>query len=114
MSEARLPARLEANALMRRVEADGGFATMMANGDDERGALLLVILGRGRFFGCYERFLRPSGAYEWTRSGPSEQAETPEIRDFLEKRRRNDPDQWQIELDVADPERFVAEMIEIC
>ena len=33
----------------------------------------------------------------------------PKFRDFLAKRTRFDPDLWAIELDIADPERFIAE-----
>ena len=36
---------------MRRVEADGGFATILSKGDPDRGALTLVISSRGRHVG---------------------------------------------------------------
>ena len=32
-----------------------------------------------------------------------------ELRAFLAKRMRFDPDLWIVELDIADPERFIAE-----
>jgi hypothetical protein len=42
----RLPAHLEAAALLRRAEADGGFGTILTKGDPNRGALLLMIAQR--------------------------------------------------------------------
>ena len=109
---ARLAAGVEAAALMRRIAHEGGFATVLHKGDEERGTLLLVIAQKGRHFGCLERQLQMNGVYQWTRTGPGSMAEMAEIRDFLEKKRRVDPDLWQIELDIADGERFVAEMTE--
>ena len=53
----RLPASLEATALMRRAEAAGDFATVLHKGDVDRGALLLVIGSRGRHVACLERVL---------------------------------------------------------
>jgi hypothetical protein len=41
--------------------------------------------------------------------GPGESASSTEIADFLAKRTRFDDDLWAIELDIADPERFIAE-----
>ena len=109
MSDGRLPARLEVAGLVRRAQAAGDFATILRSGDPESGALILIITSRGRHFACLERVLSPSGAYEWRSAGPSESAETAEVPDFLAKRKRFDPDLWAIELDIADPERFIAE-----
>ena len=39
----RLPAHVEAAAIMRRVEAGGGFATVLRKGDPDRGTLTLVL-----------------------------------------------------------------------
>jgi hypothetical protein len=43
----RLPAQLEAAALIRQAEAEGGFGTVIKRGDAERGALILLIASRG-------------------------------------------------------------------
>ena len=110
MSNERLPAALEAAALIRRAEADGDFATIIKRGDPDRGALLLVVSSRGRHVACLERMLTLDDGYQWHRVGPSESAGSVEIRDFLAKRTRFDADLWVIELDIADPERFIAEM----
>ena len=96
MSGGRLPAKLEITGLARRIEADGG-------------ALLLLISSRGRYCACLERILGMSGAYEWRVTGPGESAKSEEVASFLAKRVQFDPDLWAMELDIADPERFIAE-----
>jgi hypothetical protein len=105
---ARLAASVEASSLMRRVEAEGGFATILAMGDAERGALLLVITERGRHVAVLERMLDATGDYLWKASGPAE-SQPSELTEWLKKRRRSDGDLWLIELDVPDAERFIAE-----
>jgi hypothetical protein len=91
------------------VQADGGFATVIRRGDDERGSLLLLVSSRGRHMACLERVLKLDGSYGWQLVGPAESASSAEIADFLAKRARFDEDIWAIELDIADPERFIAE-----
>ena len=52
-----------------------------------------------------------AGGYDWVASGPLESAGSIEVSEFLAKRARFDEDLWVVELDVADPERFIAETI---
>lgn len=108
MSEARLAPGIEASAFLRRAEAEGGFGMILHRGDSDRGTLLLSIAERGQPKTCLARELGPLG-YSWHRVGP-DAAESVKLRLFLEKRRRNDPDEWQIELDVPSAQRLVAEM----
>jgi hypothetical protein len=105
----RLPASLEATALIRRAEASGDFAAVLRKGDEQRGSLLLVVGSRGRHVACLERVLSLEGGYRWQRIGPAAGSGSPQIADFLAKRQRVDPDSWLIELDIAQPERFIAE-----
>jgi hypothetical protein len=109
VTDSRLPAALEASSLVRRAQADGDFAAVLRKGDPDRGALLLVISSRGRHVACLERVLSLDGGYRWQHAGPAESAGSDEIRDFLAKRTRFDEDLWVIELDIAHPERFIAE-----
>jgi hypothetical protein len=104
-----LSASVEAAGIVRRVEGFGGFATVLKRGDPERGSLLLVVSSRGRHIACLERVLGPDGTYRWQASGPAESASSAEITDFLARRARFDEDCWAIELDIAEPERFIAE-----
>ena len=89
--------------------ADGGFATVLRKGDDERGSLLLFVASRGRHVACLERVLELDGGYGWRPANLPESASSTEIADFLARRARFDEDLWAIELDIADPERFIAE-----
>lgn len=81
----------------------------MRKGDEERGALLIFVSSRGTHVACLERVLDVSGSYRWEAVGPSESAGSNEIADFLARRARFDEDLWAIELDIAEPERFIAE-----
>ena len=109
MSDDRLPAAVEAAALVRRAEAEGDFATILKKGDADRGALLLVVNCRGRHVACLERMLALEGGYCWRSVGPGESAKSQEVAEFLAKRTRFDADLWAIELDIAGAERFIAE-----
>ena len=101
----RLPAHVEVAAVMRRAEAEGGFATLLRKGDPDRGAVTLVLEKRGEFCGILERELGPSFDYEWV----FKPAGSESIADFIARRERFDTDFWLIELDIAEPERFIAE-----
>jgi hypothetical protein len=109
MSSGRLPAKLEVAGLLRRISAQGGFATILRRGDPESGALILIVTSRGRHSAVLERVLTASGAYGWQVVGPGDSASSAEVADFLAKRARFDADSWAIELDIAEPERFIAE-----
>ena len=109
MSRERLPAHLEVAGLLRQAETAGGFATVLRKGDPDRGALMLVVGSRGRHSAILERILGFDGSYAWQRVGPAESASSMEIDEFLAKRARFDEDSWVIELDIAEPERFIAE-----
>jgi hypothetical protein len=111
VSDSRLPSGLEAAGLVRSAQAAGDFATILKKGDPDRGALLLVVTSRGRHFGCLERMLSLDGAYSWQQVGPTESLGSAGVAEFLGKKARFDPDLWLIELDIAEPERFIAETI---
>jgi hypothetical protein len=53
--------------------------------------------------------LAADGSYRWEAVGPTESASSTDLADFLARRARFDDDLWAIELDIADPERFIAE-----
>ncbi|GAO40076.1 hypothetical protein SCH01S_42_01190 [Sphingomonas changbaiensis NBRC 104936] len=105
----RLTSRMTIDALMRRVQAAGGFATVLAKGDETAGAILLLCSERGEPQVLLERTIDLDGHYRWTPCGPQD-VESDGSRDsYMRRRRDSDPDLWLIELDVADAERFAAE-----
>jgi hypothetical protein len=105
----RLRASVEAAGLIRRAEASGGFGAVLHKGDPERGSLLIVIRSRGAYVSCLERSLTPDSRYGWGTAGPASTEAEGEVSQFLARRARFDPDLWLIELDIAQPERFIAE-----
>jgi hypothetical protein len=105
----RLPARLEAAALLRQAEANGGFGMIVKRGDPDRGALVLLIARRGEHLACLERALTQDGSYRWQAVGPAAGVDAAALADWSQKRVRFDEDLWLIELDIPDPERFIAE-----
>lgn len=106
---ARLPASLWAAALIRRVQAAGGFATVLARGDADRGAILLVFRGADGLESIYGRVVAKTGASIWERLAQDEASPGDRTSDYLARQRNYDPDLWVIELDVAAPERFIVE-----
>jgi hypothetical protein len=105
----RLPAHLEASALIRRAETEGGFGAILKRGDADRGSLVLLLARRGAHQACLERTLSPDGRYSWQQVGPAAGSDAKTLADWSQKRIRFDEDLWLIELDVADPERFIVE-----
>jgi len=105
----RLTSRMTVDALLRRVQAAGGFATVLARGDDMAGAILLLCSERGQVGSLLERTVDLDGAYRWTPCGPQHETSESERDGYIQRRRAQDPDLWLIELDIADAERFAAE-----
>jgi len=109
----RLPAQLEASAIVRLAEAQGGFATVLARGEADAGTILLVTLCRGAGGMLYERMPQRDGTRKFL-AAKRENSENPEeFSEYLARRRRQDADFWLIEVDIADPERFVAGLNEL-
>lgn len=105
----RLPAHLEATTLLRRAEAMDGFGTIVRRGDADRGELLLLIVDRGAHVACIERTRGMMGSYAWDKVGPAADADAQTVAEFTAKRVKLDEDLWVIELDIPQPERFIAE-----
>jgi hypothetical protein len=94
----RLAAGMLVSALIRRVEQAGGSAMVLARGDASAGALLIQLAERGIAGPLLERRLDMDGHYRWSPTGPDDAEQR---GDYLARRRKNDPDLWVIELDVA-------------
>lgn len=104
----RLASRFLVDLLLRRTEAAGGFATIIASGDAQSGIILVQCSDRGQSGPLLERRFSTDGDYIW------EAVESPGSDDesrtkYQERRRKADPDLWIVELDIADAPRLVAE-----
>jgi hypothetical protein len=107
----RLASGVLVNALIRRVNAAGGSAMVLARGEAEAGAILVLTLERGGDPRFFERGIGPDGAPMLVRSGPERFADPGEVTDYWQRRRARDRDLWVVELDIAAAERFAAETI---
>ena len=104
----RLPAHLEIAGLIRAVESQGGFATVLAKGERDAGTILLVTTGPGDPTKLHERMPQRDGGRPFSVTRELDPDNPQEFNDYLTKRRRQDPDIWILELDIAGAERFAA------
>ncbi|ODP35955.1 DUF1491 family protein [Sphingomonas turrisvirgatae] len=106
----RLASGLLVNALVRRVNAAGGSAMVLAKGDADAGAILILAVERGGSPRFLERGIGPTGAVVLVDSGPQSGDEI-EATAYWQRRRERDPDLWVVELDIVDAQRFAAEIM---
>lgn len=102
----RLAAGLFVSALIRRIETGGGVGMVLAKGDPTAGAVLIVIADRGVTEAVLERTLDDRGRYRWTQAGPDQPDAPGALGDYIDRRRRFDPDLWVVELDGPDARRI--------
>ena len=105
----RLPAGVEVAALIRSVQSEGGFASVLRKGDEDRGAIALLVVERGQAKAVLERRMASDFAYRWIEVPSPIVQNLLDWREWIENMSRIDPDCWLIELDVADAQRFIAE-----
>jgi hypothetical protein len=96
------------SSLIRRVQAEGGFATVLHKGERDAGTILVVLVERGANARLFERMPQLNGTRAWTQSKEEDHESKREFSDYLERRVKQDPDLWIVELDIACGERFIA------
>lgn len=107
MADSRLPAHLEISALIRLIETQGGFATILAKGERDAGTILLVTLDNGKSAQLYERMPQIDGSRRWSVIRKQDTENPSEFNDYLARRQRQDGDIWILEADIADGQRFI-------
>ena len=105
----RLKSRFLVDLLLRRTEAAGGFATILAKGDEISGIILVQCSERGQAGPLLERRFSATGPHIWEPVGPDDPKDGESRANYQDRRRKADPDLWIIELDIADAPRLVAE-----
>ena len=105
----RLKSRFLVDLLLRRTESAGGFAAILAKGDETSGTILVQCSDRGEPGPLLERRFSAGGTYIWEAVGPTDPKDGESRANYQERRRKADPDIWLIELDIADAPRLVAE-----
>lgn len=111
MIEPRAATGLLISALIRRIEAEGGSAMVIAKGDAIAGAVLLLLADRGRPTGIRERVWRFEGGHGLEPVGPQNLDEPGAASDYVARRRKSDPDLWAVEIDHAEAERIAVELL---
>ncbi len=105
--ESRLPAHLEVSGLIRSVQQQGGFATVIAKGEREAGTLLVLCCENGTKLRAYERMPQLDGTRKWMLSKQQNPENPQEFSEYCDRRKRQDGDLWILELDIANGERFI-------
>lgn len=105
--DARIPAHLEVAALIRLVQAEGGFAAVLGKGEPEAGTILVVTTENGGNSRVYERMPQLDGSRKWSCSKEQDPQNKDIFNQYLERRKHQDPDLWIVELDIARAERFI-------
>jgi hypothetical protein len=103
----RLPASLEASALVRRTTAAGGFAMILHKGEPDAGTILVVAVDREGLGTLYERMPDPAGPRRWLAVRRQDADSRAEFDDYCARRTQRDPDVWIVELTIADVERSI-------
>ncbi|WP_033920560.1 DUF1491 family protein [Sphingomonas sp. 37zxx] len=106
----RLASHVRVSALVRQTHDAGGSAMVLARGEAMGGAILVLALDRGEHARFYERGYGRNGIPALIVAGPAD-ADSPAATEYWQRRRRNDPDLWVVEVDVASAERLVADII---
>lgn len=105
--DARLPAHLEVSGMIRRIESEGGFGMVIRKGERDAGTLLIVLQDKGENPRLYERMPDLDGTRKWHCSKVQDAENKQDFQDYLDRRLRQDPDSWLIELDIPNGERFI-------
>ena len=111
MAQSRLPAHLEIGAILRQAQADGGFATIIARGESNAGTILITTMSRGKNVMLWERMpdLDDARLFSHTKS---QNLENPlEFSKYLARRKAQDSDLWVVEVEIDDPQTFMAHRV---
>lgn len=111
MGADRLPATMEASALIRMAEANGGFGMVLHRGEPDSGTILIVILDNQGFgqtlASAFERLPNADGTRGWALAKIQDPEKKQDFESYLTRRIAQDRDLWVVELTIAEGERFI-------
>lgn len=105
--EQRLPARLEVAGLIRLAQNGGGFAAVLQSGEEQGGAIILLLTENGTNPRIYERMPRLDGVRAWHCTMTQDADNKDKLNTYLDRRGQQDSDLWIVELDIANGERLI-------
>ena len=103
----RLPAHLEIGSLIRLAETHGGSAMVLSKGEKDAGTILLVTMFRGHNARLFERMPQLDGTRTFVQTRIQDAEKPYEFSEYLDRRAKQDPDSWILEIDIDDPQRFI-------
>lgn len=111
--DVRLPTDVWVGALLRRVQAGGAFAMVLARGDAERGDVVVKLLRRDGAVRLLGRRYAGDGRRVFADliAGGFAAAER-DADAWLDKARARDPDLWIVEIADRDGRHFLTEPVE--
>ncbi len=108
----RLASHFVVSGLLRAAEALGGNGAILARGDRDAGALLLVLTTRGGAPKMMERVSALDGGFTWNQvESRSELRSNDSVARFVDEKKRFDRDIWVVELDIPNVEQFIADSL---
>ena len=94
--------------MIRLAESNGGFAMVLSKGERDAGTILIVTMFRGSDTRLYERMPQLDGTRPFVLTKSQDSEKPKEFDEYLTRREAQDPDIWILEVDIDDPERFIA------
>ena len=107
MTDARLPAHVEVSAIIKQVQALGGFATVLSRGERDAGTLILLTIDRGNNASLWERMPSLDGPRLFTLTREQNAGKPNEFLEYISRRAAQDDDLWIVEIDLPDAAEFV-------
>jgi len=80
---------------------------VIAKGERDAGTILGVTMCRGQDVRLFERMPQLDGTRSFVATIEQDIENKSDFSEYLERRRRQDPDIWILEVDVDNPERFI-------
>jgi hypothetical protein len=111
---ARITSQILVQALIRRTQAEGGFAAVLHKGDAIAGTILVQTIGADRQAQLLERVSDFAGGYDLLPIATQSGGDPAALTQYIDRRIRSDPDIWIVELDVPNAERLAADILTGC
>lgn len=106
-----LRSNLVVTGLLRAAEAVGGNGAVVAKGDPDSGAVMLILTCRGVDPILLERVSGIEGGLHWNQRNYAESIDFQRVARLVAQKKRFDLDLWVIELDVPNVEQFIADSL---
>jgi len=80
---------------------------VLSKGEKDAGTLLLVTMYRGQDARLFERMPQRDGTRRFVSTKIQDPEKPYEFSEYLDRRAKQDPDVWILEIDIDDSERFI-------